>query len=293
MTRNRRAWLALAALAGAAAFHINAARRRRDRRLERGKLRRLHSAWYSVNGLRIFARVGGDPGALPIVLVHGLGVSSAYFVPFAERLATRFCVYAPDLPGHGHSDTPAAPLGIAALSRALLDWMDVAQIPQAILLGHSMGAQVAVATALQASDRVPRLILVGLTPDPAARSTVRIVARFLFGGLFERPSLIPLLLKDYLHMGRRFAPEFHAMRTDPIEHKLPLVEAPSILARGQHDPIVPQAWTDTAAKLVRAEHVIVIPHWGHAVQYGAPDALFHALLPHLPASNAERLVTTS
>ena len=38
-------------------------------------------------------------GLLPIVLVHGLSVSSRYMVPVARRLAPHRDVYAPDLPG--------------------------------------------------------------------------------------------------------------------------------------------------------------------------------------------------
>jgi predicted TIM-barrel fold metal-dependent hydrolase len=71
----------------------------------------------TVAGIRGHARVGGT--GPPIVLVHGLAVSSLYFVPLARRLTRRYAVLAPDLPGYGRSATPPRPLGIAELADAL------------------------------------------------------------------------------------------------------------------------------------------------------------------------------
>ena len=53
----------------------------------------LRGSFTIVNGLRLHARVSRTPparGAPTVVLVHGLGVSSAYLVPTAERLAQEF-----------------------------------------------------------------------------------------------------------------------------------------------------------------------------------------------------------
>jgi Alpha/beta hydrolase family len=82
-------------------------RRKRRRLLRAGAIRPLRSVWYNVDGLRMHARVSegpAQPGPNPVILLHGLGVSSTYFLPAAERLASRFAVFAPDLPGHGRSD---------------------------------------------------------------------------------------------------------------------------------------------------------------------------------------------
>jgi 2-hydroxy-6-oxonona-2,4-dienedioate hydrolase len=54
-----------------------------------------------------------------------------------------------------------------------------------------------------------------------------------------------------------------------------------MLVRGERDPIVPQRWFDEAASLVRAEQVAVIPGWGHAVNYSAPDEVTAAIVPFL------------
>ena len=113
-----------------------------------------------------YARFGG--AGHPIVLVHGLAVSSLYFVPLAKRLARSFTVLAPDLPGYGRSATPPRPLDVPELARALRAWLDLAGIESAIVLGNSLGCQIAVELALQSPLRVASLVLVGPTMDPGA-----------------------------------------------------------------------------------------------------------------------------
>src|SRR5438874_13805662 len=61
----------------------------------------LKGVWTTVNGRAMYARVwtGSAPGATPMVLVHGLGVSGRYLLPTAVRLVPFHPVYVPDLPG--------------------------------------------------------------------------------------------------------------------------------------------------------------------------------------------------
>ena len=89
----REHWRAIGAVAVGAAvtwWTVAAARRRRIL-LRRGENRELGSLWSLVEGRRSFARVSAADGdSVPVVLVHGLGVSGSYFVPTAEGLAPEF-----------------------------------------------------------------------------------------------------------------------------------------------------------------------------------------------------------
>ncbi|MDI3330341.1 MAG: alpha/beta fold hydrolase [Micrococcus sp.] len=58
-----------------------------------------------LNGRWIHYLVAGS--GRPLLLLHGVGESSAYWRGVLSRLADRYTVYAPDLPGYGDS----APLG--------------------------------------------------------------------------------------------------------------------------------------------------------------------------------------
>ncbi|HSH39380.1 MAG TPA: alpha/beta hydrolase, partial [Chthoniobacterales bacterium] len=61
---------------------------------------------------------------------------------------------------------------------------------------------------------------------------------------------------------------------------------PVILVRGEKDPLAPQRWIDEAARLARAERVAVIPGWGHAVQFSAPEQTVDAIWPFLRSESS-------
>ena len=249
----------------------------------------LRSLWITVDGRRVHARVSTrpvPPEAVPVVLVHGLGMSGRYMVPTAEQLAGEFPVYAPDLPGHGRSDKPRHTLNVQELAGALLAWMDSVALPRAALLGNSLGCQIIAELARRSPHRVDRLILVGPTADPAARSTRRQIARMLITGRAERPGIGPLALLEYWRAGpRRISQEIRFMLEHRIEDTLPLLTAPVMVVRGARDAIVPQRWAEEVARLARAERLIVIPGWGHAVNYSAPLELARVIRPFLQAGS--------
>ena len=61
-----------------------------------------------IDGLSIFYREAGTRNAETLLLLHGLPSSSRMFEPLFERLSDRYHLIAPDYPGFGHSDAPAA-----------------------------------------------------------------------------------------------------------------------------------------------------------------------------------------
>lgn len=229
---------------------------------------------------------GGDD--VPIVFVHGLGISSAYFVPLAERLASRFDVYAPDLPGHGLSATPRRPLGLRALAGALHDWLTAMRIEHAGIVAHSMGCQIAAELAARHARLVNRVVMIGPTLDREARSLLRLLPRFIAGGLHERPSMTPLLVRDYWRMGARLPAEFRAMVAHRIEDVLPQIAAPILLVRGEHDAIAPRRWLDELAALAPGAKLAAIRGGGHAVHYARPDETLNVVVPFLRAPETRR-----
>ncbi len=83
----------------------------------------LRRVWTDTPIGRIHARVGGEAlDGPPVVLVHGMVISSRYMVPTALELAPLCPVYAVDLPGYGDSVKPHAILGGCASRRELI-WL--------------------------------------------------------------------------------------------------------------------------------------------------------------------------
>lgn len=275
----RRTWLVAggAIVAAASAARLAAAARRRRQRLTHGELRELSEMWTWVDGARWYVRMSQihrADAAVPIVLVHGFGVSSAYFEPLAERLAVTHDVYAPDLPGHGGTDTPSAPLGVGGLAEALAAWLDTMRLERCDLLGHSLGCQIAVELALRRPEIVRRLVLVGPPMDPRARRLRGLLPRFVAGGVGEPFGLTLRLAKDYARMGTRLAPELRAMLSYPLERTLPsTAPVPVLLVRGARDRVATQRWVDELFAASSNVRVVTIPGAAHALHYSHPDAL--------------------
>ena len=105
----------------------------------------------------------GDPGAPPVVCVHGLSAHGRRFRKLAEeRLARRFRVLAPDLRGHGSSEWEP-PWTIATHVHDVLETLDDAGVRGADWIGHSFGGRLVLELADLDPDRIDRAVLL----DPA------------------------------------------------------------------------------------------------------------------------------
>ncbi|MCP1727957.1 pimeloyl-[acyl-carrier protein] methyl ester esterase [Natronospira proteinivora] len=105
--------------------------------------------WYETSG----------DGPL-LVLIHGWGLHSDVWDPILAELTARYRVTRIDLPGHGHSRE--VPVG-----ESLADWAEAALSvapEKASWLGWSLGGMVATRAALDAPERVERLLAVATTP---------------------------------------------------------------------------------------------------------------------------------
>jgi pimeloyl-ACP methyl ester carboxylesterase len=238
-----------------------------------------------IDGCRWRARVALAPrarrGQPPVVLVHGFGISSSYFVPLAKRLAPHFDVYVPDLPGHGKSATPPRPLDVPALGAALHAWLDANSIARACIIANSMGCQVTAELATRSRDVSTRLVMIGPTLDREARTLWRVLPRFMAGGRHERLSMAALLLRDYARMHVRLIAEFRAMLAYRIEDVVPRISVPVLFIRGEHDAIAPLAWVEELVSATPMADLSVVRDGGHAVHYGRPDQTLNVIMPFL------------
>jgi esterase len=104
-----------------------------------------------------------------VLLLHGLADAAVVWHDVAEGLHIQARVLAPDLRGHGNSSWPAdADYSIASIAADVAQLVDTLQLPPLTLVGHSMGASVALHLACARPDCVERLVLadLGLDADP-------------------------------------------------------------------------------------------------------------------------------
>ncbi|WP_286164484.1 alpha/beta fold hydrolase [Azoarcus sp. DN11] len=101
---------------------------------------------------------------MPLVLLHGWGLTPSVWSGLREVLPSRVVTLAPALPGHGDA-LPAPSADLAAWSDALLPVLP----ERAVLCGWSLGGLIALDLARRHPERVARLILIGATPCFVAR----------------------------------------------------------------------------------------------------------------------------
>jgi 2-hydroxy-6-oxonona-2,4-dienedioate hydrolase len=231
----------------------------------------LVKGWLDMHYL---ASEAAAPGAPPMVLVHGSGLSGRYMIPVARELTGDFHVYVPDLPGYGLSGDPGAALGVPQLADWLIAWMDAVGLECASMLGNSFGCQVIADLAARYHARVERALLQGPTTPPEERSGFWQFVRWRQNQRWNPDWLGPVTMQDYRHAGLwRMVRNFHYQLTDPIEDKMPRIQAPVLVIRGEHDPITHQEFAQMLASLAPRGELAVIPDVAHTLVSVAPVAL--------------------
>lgn len=229
-----------------------------------------------VDGYRMFSRIctSAGQGRLPVVLVHGLSMSSRYLLPTARRLALDYAVYVPDLPGYGESQKPPKTLSLPELASVLGHWMDSQGIGPALLLGNSMGCQTIVELAVTNPGRVRSAVLIGPTMDPRSIGPLKLFFRAVMNMLFEPARFYLVLAHDYFAAGMRETFQgLNEAENDPMEAKLRQMDFPTLVVRGEHDWLVTQPWVEHLTHLLPQGQMAVIPGGAHVVNYDSAGRL--------------------
>jgi pimeloyl-ACP methyl ester carboxylesterase len=254
----------------------------------------------SVDGQAVFATTGGthfDPAKPAVIFLHGAGFDRTVW-----RLQTRWfahhgrSVLAVDFPSHGWSE--GTPLSSVA---AMADWtaklIDAAGLKSAALVGHSMGALVALDCAARHGDKVRALGLCGVASEmpvhpemleSAKANTLKVQELMTFWGL-----------GNALHKGGMVSPGLWLRReslavlagnapgvihTDlaacnAYKHapaRAAAVTCPTVLVLGDGDLMTPTAKAKALSAAIAGSKT-VIPNSGHFMMIERPDEALDAL----------------
>ena len=110
-----------------------------------------------VGGIKLHYMVAGK--GTPLILLHGYAETSLMWKPIIPKLAERFMVIAPDLPGIGDSSIPAQGLDMKTSAMRIHDLARSLGIQKAEIVGHDIGLMVAYAYAAEYPAEVEKLVL--------------------------------------------------------------------------------------------------------------------------------------
>jgi pimeloyl-ACP methyl ester carboxylesterase len=141
----------------------------------------FRAQYRTVDGARL--RLIDTGNGTPVVLIHGIGASMyAWRFELPVLVAAGYRVVAFDNRGFGFSDKPAHGYHNADYTRLVVALLDSLQIASAVLIGHSMGGQIAAEVALTHPDRVRGVALIDASGFGVRWPGVLKIARWPFIG---------------------------------------------------------------------------------------------------------------
>lgn len=257
----------------------------------------------ALGAFRVAYRDLGPRGASALLLVHGLGSSGLCWLHDLPAISRYFRTIVVDLPGCGESEKPRYAYTLAFWRGRLWRLLDHLGLERATLIGHSMGAQLAVGMALDDPARVDALVLTAPAGierfSPTHREILRRsvhpawVRRQSHGDLRAHLGLAfhgwPRDAERLLTLRRRlrgpeldgyahaFAAGVRAMLDEPVHDRLGELRPPTLVVFGSDDRLVPNRWLHpglTPADLLRGAaraipdvETLLVPGAGHLVQF--------------------------
>jgi pimeloyl-ACP methyl ester carboxylesterase len=214
---------------------------------------------------------GGHP---VYVLIHGIGMGRSIFADLEEHLDDSARVVAIDLPGYGEAPEPARVLTMERTADLVAAYLRAHVASPAVLVGHSMGAQVALEVAARHPDLAARLVLIGPTVEPGARTAHQQVGRLLRDLAIESPKVIARGAREYVRSGPRRRTKVRAMLVHRPEKAFPHVQAPTLVLRGEDDRVVTREWCLRVVGAIRDARYEEVPGHGHEtmIRDAAPAA---------------------
>jgi pimeloyl-ACP methyl ester carboxylesterase len=268
-----------------------------------------------INGHRTaYIRHGNGP---PVVLLHGYAGAIWNWEHQIETLGRRFTLLIPDLIGQGLSDKPRLTYTPTLYVEWLRGFLDAVGVGRAAIIGHSMGAGLALSLALTHPDRVDRLILIsgfppglfnhlhsshlnrlrwlgsGLLFGLGYRLLGRRAFRKFLGGLvYDRSLVTPAVVERAYqlrkHHGKARPLWSSLLCTDDWESgyapRLGSVTAPVLIIWGRDDRFIPLAAGETLHRMIPGSRLTVLPATGHLPMWERPDEVNRLIMDFLSSS---------
>lgn len=271
------------------------------------------------SSLQVQVIAGGKAGAPTVVLVHGLGpTASKDWLPVLPRLAEHYQVLLFDLPGFGKSDRPDAVLSPKRYAD-LVHWLIARHTDQPVfVVGHSLGAAVALRHSADYPEQVRRLLLIDaagilqtavftrhLSKVPQPASKLPVLRRLAAGGsrILNRvsgrvqdlsagtaSSMTAMAGSDQarglLYKDSSTVNAVLGLANEDFNPTVRKIQAPVWMLWGEQDPVTPVRTGQALRWLLPQSQLAILPEVGHVpmseASYQTGEWLLKSLQGPLP-----------
>jgi pimeloyl-ACP methyl ester carboxylesterase len=268
---------------------------------------------HTLAGIGTAVLEGGE--GPPLVLLHGPGAYGAIWQRVIPELAVTHRVIAPDLPGHGSSSVPDAPLDAGWVLSWLGELVEQTCPTAPVLVGQLVGGAIAAHFAADHRERIDALVLVvplGLAPfQPAPAFGAALTAFLAEPGEDTHDELWKHCVLDLDMLRRQPGARWEPMKAYNVDRArtpsastalqalleqfglrvipqeiLARIGAPTTLIWGRHDSIVPLSVAEDASTRY-GWPLLVVEHAGNEPAIEQPQAFLRALRTALDARTRE------
>lgn len=226
---------------------------------------------------------GGNGGKPPVVFLHGAGGNHLYW-PAQLRHLPGYRTFALDLPGHGKSGGHGRQ-SIVDYANSVVDWLEAIELHRAVFAGHSMGSAIVQTLALDYSERVSGLILVGsgarlrvdseILQNAANQTTFLTAVTSVVNRSFSEQADLRLVELAARRMAEVRPSVYHGdllacERFDLIE-QVAEIHQPTLVICGADDQMTPPRYAQFLSGTISAARLEIIPGAGHMVMLEQPD----------------------
>jgi len=231
----------------------------------------------------------------PVVFVHGSGPGASGYSNFRACLdgfAERgYRAIAPDSLGYGYSSKPEdVEYALSTFVDGLRRFLDAIGVQECALVGNSMGGAMCIRFALDAPERVSRLVLMapgGMEPRERYMEMrgIRRMLKAVFSGAFDHESMkrvFELQIYDPAQISDEVVAErlamakmqplhvFKTMNIPNLEDEISGLQAPLLVFWGQNDEFCPVSGATKFAERCRQTRVVIVTECGHWVMVEHP-----------------------
>ena len=245
-------------------------------------------------------RLHGREGAPALVLANSLGTTQQLWSRQLPELTNRYRVLTYDHPGHGVSGLPEQPCTVEGFAHSLLELLDALALERVSFCGTSLGGMVAIAIALEAPERVERLVLsctsAYLGPPERWRERARVVRaegmEAVADSVVER-WFTPELAREQPETVARFRamlvatpPEGYARCCEALaawdaRERISALSVPTLVVAGAVDPATPVEHAELLTSRIPGARLHVLERAAHLANVERADEFTRAVVDHL------------